>query len=268
MKKILLALGITLIATIGFSGLVVDFSPEKLSAVWSPVTTSIDTATTRTWAFSDTSVFFNGPTADGAKVYGGSRHSNNTAFNTTADRLDMESGLDVFRSLVGASTGQVATDTTILLWNKADFLSDSTSQLKFDNTAGSLLSVTTDKVLKNTWDAHFVIKNAGEYYISDASVAGANASNTTSINGAESVLWAEFDPSSFDLSATSAYASRSFNDVEAVGFVYASSRNDIQTRTYVTDFTANLVAVPEPATIGMLGLGGLIVLSVRRRLTW
>ena len=141
MKRVIgIMTAVLALATIGFSALVVDFNPADLTV--GPATkASSENSTTRTWAFSDSVVLIEGPAEHGAKIYGGVQHSVSSgtigAIGTSTPTISIS--FDRFQSAAPAVSGQTATDTGILLWNKADFISGS-GQLKFDGSAGSQFS--------------------------------------------------------------------------------------------------------------------------------
>lgn len=253
MKKTSMMMGLTMAATTGFCGLVADFNPQNLANAMMPARSATVNGTTETWDFSDSNPLFNGNAADGLKIYGGVQHFNSSAY--VAGTLNVSSAFDRYQS----QTGAAGVDTSILLWNKADFVSGSSSPLAFGNTADSQFGIVLSGV-NVTLDGRFVIKDSGTYYLSDYAMT---ASGTFALSGTDNAQWATFNPGNFDFTPTSAFSAQTFTNVEAVGFAYSVSRSGI-TRIWVNDFNASLV--PEPATLGLVAAAGASLLFIRRRL--
>lgn len=160
-------------------------------------------------------------------------------------------------------TTAISKINTVLLWKAEDFLLD--DAYTFDGSSDSYITM-ADVGDGGSWfnytEGRFIIKVAGQYYISehDRTVDGLTLTN------AGSAAWASYDPATdlgFD-AASATFAPIDFSDktLEAVG-VFAS-RDDGSEHITAVDFF-RVGAVPEPTTMALLGIGGLGAMLRRRR---
>ena len=85
------------------------------------------------------------------------------------------------------------------------------------------------------------------------------------VSGADSIQWAEFNPSGLDLTPISAFETRTFTDLQAAGFAYSGTRTSLPSRIHVDDFQVNAV-VPEPTTLSLFAVSAVFVIMVRASL--
>jgi len=234
--------------------LIVDLNPPAITVNSRAAETS--TTTERTWNFSDTTVLINSGGGSNDKVYGGM---------TTGWSAASESATSVVRWL-NTSVFQVqvlqGTANTfakgIVLWNQADFLNGADSQT-VGFSAGDSLSVNFAAIGATTRDFRFVVNQGGTYYVSNVNKTDATA-GVFSIDPA-AVSWRTISTDgNYTIGGTASMIT--LDDVKAVGLYINASRTGNQTNIQFNDFQASVI--PEPATIGMLGLGGLVALMLRR----
>jgi hypothetical protein len=158
---------------------------------------------------------------------------------------------------------------TAWYWEKSSFLNgaNAASGLSFANAAGSLTAVVKlagSNVGASMRGASFLVQNDGQWYINAFTSAGTPA--TLSINAA-TANWYVFDPAAgtlfFDRSAYgTAVQGSSFANITALGIYEQQEVFSTTAAQGINSFQAMLV--PEPATIGMLGLGAVAILFARR----
>lgn len=216
----------------------------------SPREKTVDSLTGDSWAFSDTTLLFDGSINAGnsnTKIYGGAEATwaGSQAYNPA------------FRIVSGAVSFPVNTDYSqeikgMLVWNKADFLNHSTDNVVFDENSSMSLDLSFFKTL--TGGVRFVVNDDGTYYASNTSNKGDLILNDP---GAET--WAEIDTS--DYSFVDGFSTRDFSNIQGVG-VYLDASHTGNITFAMTDF--QVTAIPEPATLGLVVAFGGGVLFIRR----
>jgi hypothetical protein len=151
---------------------------------------------------------------------------------------------------------------------KADFLNglNAVSNLSFSNATGSA-TLSMNQLVPAGADStvRLLVKNGDNWFVSGTE---RTATGSLSVNG-YTETWYAYNPSDNLFIDTSALgegvAGSELTDIQAFGG-FVQSLNFNGTTTFANfqfdGFTANLI--PEPATIGMLGLGAMSVLVVRR----
>ncbi len=170
------------------------------------------------------------------------------------------------KSETGGTPGGVE---AVLMWGKDYFLNDGNTAAVIELDATSSLSVTTADLVRSDNDGMgfaFVVKNGISYYYSQSSFSG--DANTFTIEDPTAELWAQWDPTAdptdYMPTGSETFATQTFDDVQAVGLVIDSWRDQYAANAMFTDFQVDAV-IPEPATMALMGLGGLGVLLRRRR---
>lgn len=174
--------------------------------------------------------------------------------------------------ITGAATTGGTTLDILLIVKKADFANglSAASAIGFSSSDGFVMSVAQYNADSKSLRA--VVKNGNTWYISQA----ANVNTTASaqkivLTDAANALWAVWDPlTSIDaasLDFTSTVAGSTFTDIQAVGFYEHMVKAASGPIFAVTKMDIGATAIPEPATVGMLGLGCLVVLGIRRNTT-
>ena len=157
----------------------------------------------------------------------------------------------------------------LLVANKADFANGMSSQTLGFSAADSF-KITFAQYNANAKSLRAVVKNGNTWYISQTENTTTSSDQKTVLTDASSALWAVWDPlSSIDsstLNFSTTVAGSTFKDIQAVGFYSHLTRTGAASATIyqVTKMDIGASAIPEPATIGMLGLGALITLLIRR----
>lgn len=167
-----------------------------------------------------------------------------------------------------ATTGGTVLDV-LLVVKKADFANglNLESSLGFSDTDGFVMSVAQYNADSKSLRA--VVLNGSTWYISQAENVNVSASSQKVVlTDAASALWAVWDPlTSIDASTldfTTTVAGSTFTDIQAVGFYQHMTKAATGPIYQVTKMDIGVTAIPEPATVGMLGLGTLVTLAVRR----
>lgn len=160
----------------------------------------------------------------------------------------------------------------LYVFKKADFYGSLVGDVGFDAAGSSAFT------FKNagTWSAQTallraVVQNGSTWYISQAYNLGTVNSTSPAVNilsDAYSALWAVWDPSNLDsalLPSSFTVPGSALTDIQALG-VYANlDKSTVGTfSASVSTIQIGAVAVPEPATVGMLGLGALVAMLIRR----
>jgi len=165
------------------------------------------------------------------------------------------------RIQIGNTTiaGETLSQAVAIYWTAADFLNGQAAKLA-DEAAG--LSVTLNSTGSRP-NVRFMVQAGGQWYVS------ASSSQTTfSINGATSD-WYAFDPTAKRLflnesSLGTAVSGSSLGDITAAGvYGQATAYSGSSPSLFGMD-ALQITVIPEPATIGMLGLGALATLLFRR----
>lgn len=203
------------------------------------------------------------------QLYNGIQIAN---FNSVANpgvnvyRLSNGASLDFLTvsSLAGtANMGLVITPTV----KKADFLTglNALSNLSFSNSANSVSFNVTLATGMNT--ARVLVKNGSSWYVSASQGAAAGA---VSLNG-YTENWYAYDPSNNLFLNTAALgtsvAGSTLTDIQSVGVLMQGMFNGTAANAanfQINRISADLTVIPEPATIGMLGLGAISILICRR----
>ena len=227
------------IASIGFSDQVVNFAtvsgnPAALARAY----TSSNT-TSEVWNFSDSTALFGGVATNGTKIYGGMIQSAAPALTNVTLNVSVNT---TGKLVVQAQGSGAATAKGLLLWDKADFLTNSTATLSF----GTNSSITAN-LSRNDGTAQWVIRNGSTYYISQTT----NGTGLVALNGTNMGNWASWDPTAnggatFTNVPTSGFSAQTFSNVTAVGIFFNDTRTGAARFTMENGgFSANLAVVPE-----------------------
>lgn len=158
-------------------------------------------------------------------------------------------------------------------WEQSSFLNglNSASGLTFANEAASLSATfnnTGTPTAGNEREGRFLVQSDGQWYVSQSRFAGTGG--LLSINAA-TAEWYVFDPAAgtlfWDLNDVgSSVLGSTLTDITAIGVYVQHELFDGTTGSSAKEGFSTLQAnlVPEPATIGLFGMGVLGVLFVRR----
>jgi len=195
-----------------------------------------------------------------AQFYGGiDNRAYNASVNLNLDDYNIEQGtadrinLRIQNSETGSTGGQTF---GLYTWLQPDFLNGGNS-----GTWG--LSSMSISVLDNAFTLRWLVKNNGQWYISQETESGASQTDVWESSGAQ---WSVYDPATsilFD-DGSATFSDVSMSDVEGVG-IYFQNLNTGTTaqRLRITDFQVE--AIPEPSAVMFLGGFGLLALFRRRR---
>ena len=183
----------------------------------------------------------------------------------------------IFIQTNGASQGTFMDVTLVQVWQKSHFLHFAGEPVFFEPQ--STLSVNITAWFGNAIGGQgmapqirFLVRDGSDFYVSETFAAFSNTGGLLQLtdfvdNPAEGKRWAPISLSadSFSIPSGMSFASRSFSDVTAVGFIAEGSREYANSFSYDA-FSAT--AVPEPAfwgfSLGALVLGG----AMLRRGRW
>jgi hypothetical protein len=252
MKKVCVMLMMAALVAAGQAALIVDYNgPDSNidAAVADVQTTGGDT-----WTFSDTTSLLSALTGQNTTVYGGVITTWDSAqeYNPKLRFLTATGGDTALQIQVNPLTsGGNTSEKAVFLWNKADFLNGAASEtVAFE--AGSSLSVNFTSLTSSTRDHRFVVNQGGTYYVAEDALLtktiGVYAIDPSATN------WAALNTSDYSWDTFSALT---LDDVQGVGLYSDMTRVGNQTILKFDDFQAS--TVPEPATMALLGLGGLLL---------
>lgn len=142
------------------------------------------------------------------------------------------------------------------------------------NTAyGDLVSISgaTAGGVSGSLVSRFMIETTGgEFYVSNTSISGGNGESTWSISNLETENWALFTPNTTE-DWQGDFESLTFNQTMGAGTAlsnigwFASRPVDTGTNSALTIRTFDVVAVPEPASLVLIGIAVGALALVRRR---
>jgi hypothetical protein len=166
-----------------------------------------------------------------------------------------------------AETGGVAgRHQAVLMWPKSLFLNGGDSATISMDATSSMTVRVVDSIFSDAGatGVHFAIKDGGTYYYSQSSITG--GADTFAVTDILNEPWAVFDPltdpANF-MPSGGVFAARTFSDVQAVGLVVDTARNQYHANAQF-DLLAVDAVIPEPMTLAtVLGIASLML--TRRR---
>ena len=173
---------------------------------------------------------------------------------------------------VFADEGANHRSTALVIWKRYGSGSAGAPQYGFLNGGDDSKNLVTLDSLSVTAYANnqtgltnrFVIAIGTNFYVSEAlsAFAGTFATRSTvSIGDVSTANWYAYDPTSDIRTAGSLATITNFSNVSAVGFLYdkLEVNNVAVAPTFsISQFSANGTVVPEPMTVGMLGVDGML----------
>jgi hypothetical protein len=158
----------------------------------------------------------------------------------------------------------------VILWKQADFLNGlSSGNVGFDATSTVSANIATDV---NFEPGHVVVRLEGGahdgYYISSQTPFDGSGDKSATFT---SLTWLAYDPATSLTTFGSAVnllsnaTSGTIEHVTEVGFYARSNHASAANAFRVSTFQVSAAAVPEPATLTVLGAGAWMMLSARRR---
>lgn len=236
------------------AAVIVDFNREGVSANALARAADINTTLGDTWNFSDSTPLISSTDGTNSTVYGGmaTTWSTSTDYNPNLRHLASE-----FQIQVQSGLGNTAAKG-MLVWKKEDFLNGANAQT-VGFSSGDSLSVNFTTIAVSSRSFRFVVNQGGSWYVSNI-----QKSDTTT------GVWS-IDPTSYswrtittdgNYTIAASGAMIALDDIRAVGLYMDVARTGNQTLIKFDGFQANVSAIPEPGTLGLVALasGGLVVL--------
>ena len=143
-------------------------------------------------------------------------------------------------------------------WKTADFLN---GKIELANEAGSIQFVGSS--VGANWYTHALIETGGKWYVS-----GTQSKSALSVNGATET-WYEFDPVGDQMFWDEAnkgdgVLGSTLGEISSAGVYVQDTYGNVTPRWHFESLSFSGTVIPEPATIGMLGLSAVCILVVRR----
>lgn len=178
-------------------------------------------------------------------------------FNGLAEQASSGDRLTMYASVAAGATFR-----GMVMWQSADYLIG-TSNFAVSNVVLDINQ--RSNASSANQEIRVVIQQGLNYYVSGAQ--SFNATMATKTFNLTVETWYNFTPFVFGVETIGTAATVSLTDVEAIGYYFTVQNGGAaaaNTGAQVQFFSVNGSVIPEPATIGMLGLGGFVTLLVRR----
>jgi hypothetical protein len=268
-------LGFTAIAqaavVFNFNGATANAATENSNMTATVGTLTSGQSKTLSVAYSTSTPFLssNGSTYTGQSVYGGfsGTYSNTSGASYGANFVVWQyangASVEDLRSADTFTNNQIsrAVGLAVLFGTTTN-----TGTYKFN--ANSVLTAKHVSTLTGTANARWVVVANGTTYLSASSFNPGGSSTTTNDNPDE-INWAAWTPGADMSFGSLSYDTlgSSLNNITLAGVAvnYTAAASAGSGRYILQGFTADVI--PEPATVGMLGLGALLTLALRRRMT-
>ena len=205
----------------------------------------------------------------GPTLYASWRQSN--VGGITVDPTRRIASTDYLENTAGASTVANASGTFNFMYmvKKANFANGlNTGNVGFDATSDFSIAVTTWSGISKSLRA--VVQNGSTWYISQSENTASGSNEAKTLANAASMRWSIWNPttsadfSGDSLNFSTTVAGSTFTDIQAVGVWGRIVDGATNPNLSITTIQIGAVAVPEPATVGMLGLGAIVTLMIRR----
>ena len=163
---------------------------------------------------------------------------------------------------IGANGNGITSTNTIVLWTNSEFLNGGDTNAA---TLTGMSAITDDNSSGATTQSRFVIRLDSTFYVSDIFGEGAASFSDPGL-----LTWNSYDPMTDFTAIGTATPVTDFSNLTGAGIYYTSSlpsAGTIVSELEQFTVTADIAAIPEPATVGLL-LGGLACLGfhhLRRR---
>ncbi|MFA5688203.1 MAG: PEP-CTERM sorting domain-containing protein [Kiritimatiellales bacterium] len=245
MKKLTTGIVVLFMAALSFSAVLIDWTPT--SGAGRTEDEYVGTGS-KVWNFSENALFANN------QIYGGFKYSWSSAsdFSPALQVQASQMLLRIYCQDINSTNAM----TGMLCWEPS-------SNVSVANVGDSLLSaaVSASGGGQTTIDYRFIINQGGIWYVSDTIKDNASASTTITVDPLDTA-WRVISTTDYFFDANSQDAVV-FDDIQAVGLYIDGYRVAADMNVKVTEF--KFTAVPEPATVGILGLGGLIAYFMRKK---
>lgn len=145
----------------------------------------------------------------------------------------------------------------IFLWDKAGFWGGASDAASTVDLTGMTVNI-TDNAGSTASSVRFVIRLGTDFYVS-----GTSGEGTTDIADPSTLNWYNYDVANYK-TIGSAVTLTDFSNLTAAGLYLTATSTGSSIAISVNNFGVSGTVIPEPATVGLLGLGTLVSLLLRR----
>ena len=231
-----------------------------------PTPTDNATTGTRTWEYSATTpVLATGGAYTGPDLYGSMQTENATDGPTDFTSAGVTSSGQIVWTLDSTANGDIIRGLAFI--KKSDFSSLSSDTIKFDATSSATIGCKWLGGAGGNRGVRLAVLDGSSWYLSRTVFGGFKGNLVISDLSAE--MFGSYDPTGApldDIPTSFTMAGSSFSDIQAVGaFMGLGTPTATKASGRITGMEVS-AAIPEPATLGLVGMTGMLLIVFRRRM--